>query len=131
MDTRLRTNDESCALDLLELRYDPAGPAFLGRFLIRADGYSAELPLWMHISTVRKLIDEVRTMNAQLKSEAEIWPTGDFHRVRMHVTGQGGVIVEGELGAPIGNHLALSFTTDQTTLGPFADDLEGLLRTAD
>ena len=48
MDIRLRTNDERYALDLLHLRYDPGGPAFVGTFVIESEGYRATVPLWLH-----------------------------------------------------------------------------------
>ncbi len=131
MDIRLRTNDETAALDLLDMRYEPGGPAFVGKFVIKSTGYGAELPLWLHASTVRCLVDELRAMDTLLQGHAELSPSGDFHRVRLQLTHRGALEVTAELGSPTSNYLIARFSTDQTCLAPLIDDLERLMLTID
>ena len=130
MDIRLRTSDETSALDLLDLRYEPGGPAFAGIFVFKSNGYGAKLALWMHVSEIRSLIDRLRVMDTRLQGHAELWPAGDFHRVRLQLTRTGAVEVSVELGVPTSNYLMARFTTDQTCLSPLIDDLERLMLTA-
>ncbi len=131
MDIRLRTHDETLALHLLGLRYEPGGHAFIGIFVFKSNGYGAKLALWMHVSEIRKLIDRLRAMDTLLQGHAELWPAGDFHRVRLQLTQRGALEVTAELGVPTSNYLIARFTTDQTCLAPLIDDLQRLMLTVD
>ena len=82
-----------------------------------------------HPAQLEAFVTAIARMDRTLRGTARLTSGFEDHYVELEVDHMGGVWVSGELFeyAQQSQHLRFGFRTDQTCLGPLADDLQACL----
>jgi hypothetical protein len=124
MDVRLRTNAESTGLNLrgLELYREGGGTCLLE---VQAGPFAAQIQFFFDSEPWRAFLRDLEALNVSLVGEAKLGLDFEDPYIALRGDGKGHIEVYGLLldQRAHSQRLEFSFTTDQTTLGPFLADL--------
>lgn len=129
MDIVLRTNNRDPSFELRDVERYSKHSGFCAIVAVRVRGFSGELRVCVEPEPFLEFVEALEAMDRTLAGSARLKPAYEDPFVDFVLSRTGTLYVSGELVhyAPATQRLQFEFETDQTVLGPFAQELRACM----
>ena len=126
MDVILQTHTTDPMLALRDITRFADGSGYVGKLQVRSGGFMLDRPFYFDEASFIDFLSAIDAMDRTLAGSAELRTPYEDDFIRLELSPLGSVSVTGESReySNLDQRLRFGFTTDQTTLGPFARDLK-------